>query len=194
MALKLENISIRFDNYVIVNNISFEFKSNLVYIFGRNGSGKTALLEALLGLIQFKGRITFNDIPVKSLKNISSKLLYIGHDISISEHLTVKDTLHMWAEISDSTILIPSAISYWSLEDILDLKICELSKGMIKRVELSKLIAMNCNLWVLDEPFVNLDAYYKERLNSLIKTRCENGGLVILTSHENKGMNGLELD
>ena len=50
---------------------------------------------------------------------------------------------------------------------------------------LAKLLACPATIWILDEPLVNLDKHFQEKFIGLIKTRIKEGGLVILTTHDN---------
>ncbi len=191
MSLKLENFSIYYDDLIIIKDINFEFKKNFINISGPNGAGKTIMIESLLGLKKFQGKIHFGVHEIKSLHDVTNNLLYIGHTSSISQYLTVKETLDLWASIYNSIILIPAAVFYWDLEDILDMRICELSKGTVKKVELAKLMACKSDFWVLDEPYSNLDTNSKGKLEHLIRIRLENGSYIISTSHDRLSNDGL---
>ena len=48
---------------------------------------------------------------------------------------------------------------------------------------LAKLLACPATIWILDEPLVNLDKKFQDKLLSLIKTRIKEGGLVIIATH-----------
>lgn len=182
--LHLKNLHILFENKMIINALSFESRDNFINIYGENSSGKTILIEALLGLIEYNGDIFFGKHKITNLGEITNNIIYIGHSLSISQHLSVIDTLTLWANLYDSPLLIPASINYWGLENILQQPINQLSSGTIKKIELAKLLCCNSDFWILDEPSVNLDLSAQEKLKSLIKTKLESNGHVIYTSHK----------
>ena len=59
-----------------------------------------------------------------------------------------------------------------------------LSAGMKRKVQLAKMMACPSTVWIMDEPDSNLDKDAKKLLAGLIKTKIENKGMVIFSSHE----------
>ena len=65
-----------------------------------------------------------------------------------------------------------------------DFPTSQLSQGQKRRVALARLLVSKATLWILDEPFVALDAGAVELLQSIIAKHIEKGGMVILTTHQ----------
>ena len=65
-----------------------------------------------------------------------------------------------------------------------DFPTSQLSQGQKRRVALARLLISKAKLWILDEPFVALDVAAVELLQSIIAKHVENGGMVILTTHQ----------
>lgn len=204
--ITLKKFSIYLDDLKVIHDFNFSFKSNLMHIFGSNGSGKTILLEAMLGLIQFEGKLFFKSQPIESLFAIEKNIIYIGHISSMYDDLTVNDALNMWfilyntpntpneninneKNFNKSQNLIHQSMNYWNLNSILGTKIKNLSTGTIKKVELAKLLICKSNFWVLDEPYTNLDNLAKLKLNNLIKYKLKKNGYIVLTTHEDYNFN-----
>ena len=59
-----------------------------------------------------------------------------------------------------------------------------LSQGQKRRVALAALLLSKAKLWILDEPFVALDGFAVKLLQEVIAKHVENGGMVILTTHQ----------
>ena len=78
-----------------------------------------------------------------------------------------------------------AAMAFFDLSQFADVPCGKLSVGWQKKVALAKLLACKSEIWLLDEPFTNLDEDTKLRLASIIETRCEQGGSVIMAMHEN---------
>jgi len=60
----------------------------------------------------------------------------------------------------------------------------KLSQGQQRRVALSRLLVSDASLWILDEPLVALDIAAVELLLSILVKHVEQGGMVILTTHQ----------
>jgi len=153
---------------------------------GNNGSGKTTLLKTIAGLCcQDSGEILWNN---ENVKNFLSEFLvdinYIGHKNFLKPKLTVWQNLSFYAQISDTEILLPSAIKYFALEEILEKPVHQLSSGWQKKVMLAKLLYNPAAIWLLDEPTVNLDKQSKELLFNLVSTRIKDGGIAIIATHD----------
>jgi heme exporter protein A len=153
---------------------------------GKNGVGKTTLLKTIAGLCrQDQGEILWNNENVqKFYPEFCADINYIGHKNFLKPKLTVWQNLSFYAQISDTEILLPAAIKYFSLEEILEKPVYQLSSGWQKKVMLAKLLYSPAAIWLLDEPTVNLDKEAKERLFNLVSTRIKDGGIVIIATHD----------
>ena len=80
-------------------------------------------------------------------------------------------------------------MSFFDLDELQNIPCGKLSQGWQKKVALAKLLALPSEIWLLDEPFTNLDSDSKIKLRSIIETRCDNGGSVILATHDDIEIN-----
>jgi heme exporter protein A len=183
--LSLHSLSFILENKTFYQNISMTIlPSSIVYIQGKNGSGKTSLLRMLAGIqLPSTGKITFskNSLPINQLNK--PYCTYIGHSFGIKLELTVLENIEFWAKIYNSEQLVNAAIVYFSLQDVVNTKCYELSAGNQKKVALSRLLACRSKLWLLDEVDSNLDSINKELLLNLVISHADNGGIVFITSH-----------
>ncbi len=153
----------------------------LLAVRGANGSGKSTLLKTIAGLLSPEsGEIRINDqwpaqVPV----------LYLGHKRGLVGSMSVYDNVSFWANMYDCPELIPAALHYFDLEEVSDVPVEQLSAGWQQRVALTRLITIPSPLWLLDEPVSNLDEEAGALLQSLIQSRLEQGGMVLMTSHMN---------
>ncbi len=183
-----------------VNSISYYKNQQLIFkdlgfsaglgscliLAGKNGSGKTTLLKTIAGLCKASaGEILWNEENVQNFyPEFVADINYIGHRNFLKPKLTVLQNLSFYAKLSDTEILLPSAIRYFGLEEILEKPTHQLSSGWQKKVMLAKLLCCPSTIWLLDEPSVNLDKEGKELLFNLISVRVKEGGIVLIASHD----------
>jgi len=150
------------------------FPSAIVKITGNNGSGKTTLLRILAGIQTQKSGTIFTNID---------EVAYIGHNIAIKDDLTVLEHLEFWANITGDELMIPAAIRYMKIEDIIDDYCYSLSAGNKQKVAITRLLVSKAKIWILDEVDASLDSINIKLLKGLIEAKTSNGGIVIYSSH-----------
>ena len=182
--LTLENFSPSQEDKVLFENFGITlFQGSITEIKGCNGSGKTTLLEEIATLKESNGVVKFNKNKINKIDWLHN-VNYIGHKLGLKENLTVLENLKFFAALHGFDAAIESAVHTLSLDEFLNVKISELSSGLKKRVALSKLLLKGSPIWLLDEPFINLDDQNKEILTNMILARAYQNGIVVFTSHE----------
>ena len=131
----------------------------------------------------------------KDMDSYRKEILYLGHKNGLNSKLTVQENLDFWCEISGHAEMMNAAIIYFDIENVLEMPVYMLSQGWQRRIALTRLMLSSASLWLLDEPLANLDADVAEMVLKLIATKCDNGGMVIMSSHkENELEIGMEID
>jgi len=162
---------------------------SLLYVEGPNGSGKTTLLRAMCGLFSpARGQVLWRGEESHALgEDFWREVLYLGHHNGLKLVLTGIENLHFALAIdgvrTDETQLL-DALGSMGLEGYEDLPARVLSQGQKRRVALARLLLTQSLLWILDEPFTALDAAAVEHLQSVIAEHVNNGGMVVLTTHQ----------
>ncbi|MGE6994116.1 cytochrome c biogenesis heme-transporting ATPase CcmA [Pseudomonas sp. NPDC047961] len=162
-------------------------KEEMLQIAGPNGSGKTSLLRLLSGLMQpTAGEVLLQGKTLESQRGeLARNLLWIGHAagikglLSAEENLTWLCALHQPA----SRDAIWQALDAVGLRGFEDVPCHTLSAGQQRRVGLARLYLSPPPLWILDEPFTALDKGGVAQLERHLATHCEQGGMVVLTTH-----------
>ncbi len=161
----------------------------LLYLQGRNGSGKTSLLRMLLGLLPpERGEIRWRGEPIRQLADdYRADLCYLGHQNAIKEELTPLENLLAAARLADEDLSEDEAIDALEAVGLAgreDLACKYLSQGQKRRVALARLVKEKRPLWILDEPFVALDVAAVDWLSGLISGHLQQGGLCAMTTHQ----------
>lgn len=162
----------------LFSDLSFAIGAGqLVQIEGANGAGKTSLLRILSGLSRygFEGRVERH-----------APMLYLGHLPAVKALLTPRENLawHVAGEAQYSDDEIEEALASVGLYGYEDVPSHALSAGQHRRVNLARLYLSRCPLWLLDEPFTAIDKAGVAELEALMVRHVEQGGAVVLTSHQ----------
>ena len=174
--IKAENIAYKINENKLFHNLSFSVnKGEALHISGPNGSGKSTLIRIILGITkQTKGSITHNEI-----NNIS----YLGHKNALKNYLTVSDNLILLGLNSHEKL--NNFLEELALKKYLDVTVANLSFGQQKKLALLRIFLNKSNVIVLDEPFVGLDTYTQNVVESFLIKEINLGKALIYTSHIN---------
>jgi heme exporter protein A len=160
-----------------------------LHVRGENGVGKTSLLRLLTGLSKPEsGEVLWNDLTIsKEPSHYHRELLFLGHRDALKEDLTALENLQLYAALDDIELPEDKALAaLWrfGLRGREHLPVNCLSAGQKRRVLMARMLTRQAKLWILDEPFNALDVHAIQTLQGLIAEHIEQGGLVVLTSHQ----------
>jgi heme exporter protein A len=170
--------------------VSFDLSAgSLLLITGSNGCGKTTLLRLLAGLLEpSEGEIHCENPP-----------LYAGHNPAIKDDLSVEENIRFWMNFMGTrktkrgSGLCRQVIEEIGLTAVAQQEGRTLSAGQRKRCSLARLLFCDEALWLLDEPYSNLDRDGIEMLDRILKDHLEAGGACIMTTHGSLRPEGFEL-
>jgi len=188
--LEVSNLTAIRDERVLFEGLSFSIQSGeLVQIEGRNGTGKTTLLRIVTGLAdRDDGEIFWNQTNIEDDRDsYHSELLFLGHQTGIKRELTAYENLHFYQTVHSSALTkqeIYQALTQVGLAGREDVPVAKLSAGQQRRVALARLWLSKQKLWVLDEPLTAIDKQGVKVLESLFLQHADNGGIVVLTTHQ----------
>ena len=205
MEIKFSNVGYiyhrdtSFSNAVL-DEINFDLKEGKIYsIIGKNGSGKTTILELMDGLMMpTSGHIDVDNFRFEDkskIKNINDLRIKIGFVFQLPEQQffgnTVCDEIKFSLDcfkynpsqldkrISDSLLMVGLDDSY------LDRDPLTLSHGEMRSVAIASVLAFNPKVVIFDEPTIGLDANNKKNLIKLIKMlKTRYHKTIIIVSHD----------
>lgn len=188
IELKVENISVRFKQQSVLDQCSFKLQSGeVVGLIAPNGTGKTTLLNAMVGLQKIdQGALILSDttLPLRTREAILQKLFFIESSANLYDYLTVEEHLLLVKKAWNSPISLEEAILFFNIQSFRKKKIKALSLGMKQQLILTMYLISNCPIWLMDEPLTGLDPTNVYLFNQLI-THAKNKGCCILMSSHN---------
>ena len=174
------------DERTLFSGLSFTLNAGeWVQITGSNGAGKTTLLRLLTGLSRpDAGDVLWQGQPLHQVRDsYHQNLLWIGHQPGIKTRLTALENLHFYHRDGDTAQCL-EALAQAGLAGFEDIPVNQLSAGQQRRVALARLWLTRATLWILDEPFTAIDVNGVDRLTQRMAQHTEQGGRVILTTHQ----------
>ena len=185
--IRVNNVSKRFGKRAVLNNVSFQVPSGVVFaLLGENGAGKSTLIKSMLGYNKLdSGNIAVCGLdPVKQPLEIRRKVGYVSDVPGLYEWMTVAQAGWYASGFYPQGFLktYGERISDFQLPH--DAKIRDLSKGMRAKVALSLAMAFDPELLILDEPTSGLDPLVRRSFLESMIDRAAAGQTVFLSSHQ----------
>lgn len=185
--LELRDLGCERDERLLFSGLDLQLAAgDVVQIGGPNGAGKTTLLRALAGIsADYQGQIFYSGQPLPEASwDFARDRLYLGHLPGIKKSLTPAENLAWYLAQAGGRISIDEALAAVGLYGYEDTPCYQLSAGQLRRVALARLHLAEARIWILDEPFTAIDKLGVSQLEALIARQSAQGGVVILTSHQ----------
>ena len=177
----------------LFENLSFQVGAgSALLIGGANGAGKTTLLRVLCGLTRPEsGEISWQGQPIAAADDeFAQQLAYCGHRTGLKADLTVAQNLDFFARINGQH---PESwhtdLETFQLGHCKDLEVRYLSTGQQRRVAMTRLLMSAARLWILDEPFSNLDDAGRKLVKQRLDAHLSTDGLAVIASHHELELN-----
>ena len=170
-------------------------KSDVFFIHGKSGSGKSTFLKVLANeYFSFSGNIILDEKIIEDYteEQYFKKVQYIGHTYPLFLHMTIYEQfLHLLSYVKDDFLddshkVIEkhmTALSLWAHRDKYSK---ELSGGQRQRAAIIQKVLLNSPYLILDEPTVNLDRESKFELLYYLTEFNKNGHTLIIATHDDE--------
>ncbi|MCZ6579604.1 MAG: ABC transporter ATP-binding protein [Gammaproteobacteria bacterium] len=192
--LEVENLDVRYDDYQVLNQISFALESAKIgCILGPSGCGKTTVLRAIAGFEPaFGGRILINQIEVSSshycMATERRNIGMIFQDFALFPHLSVADNigfgLKSWPA-KERQGRVQELLAMTGMPAYGQAYPHQLSGGQQQRVALARAMAPRPGLLLMDEPFSSMDVDLREQLAREVRDILKQENITaILVTHD----------
>lgn len=200
MSLSVKNLTKKYGEKVVVDNLSFEINKPGVYaLLGTNGAGKTTTLRIILGMLaKDGGEVLWNGSPLDA---VDHNVGYLAEERGLYPKYSLLDQLLYFAKLRNvpkKTAM--SRIEYWAerlavTEYIFPPKkkgkkaskanrADQLSKGNQQKIQLMATLIADPELIILDEPLSGLDPVNTDLFKSIIKEEIAKNKYLIMSSHQ----------
>ena len=152
-------------------------------VLGDNGSGKTTLLRVLAGLLPASaGEVRFAGHVVNQ-EHLARGCAFLGHLPGHKGELSALENLRFTAAMLNTPLSAERALAEVGLAGYEDNLARRLSAGQNKRLALARMRLSPARLWLLDEPYANLDLDGIALVNALVSEHLADGGAALVTTH-----------
>ena len=174
--LEIKDLTKKYNNRIILDNINFTFKDNKIYgIIGKNGAGKTTFFNILDQNI----KSDCGEVLLDKNKILESDVSLVPTTPNVPLFLTGREFLEFYLEINKKKIKNMKSVSEYfemvniSLEDQ-DKIMKEYSTGMKSKIQTLVNIISDKKVLLLDEPFTSLDILVQEQMKKLFRAIKKN--------------------
>lgn len=194
MMLEIKNISFTYIDTPVIEEVSFTiFKGQNTAIIGESGCGKSTLLKLIYGLYDLdSGAIIYNGNPILGPKHNlvpgEDYIKYLAQDFDLMPYTTVEENVgkflsNMFPEQKKDRV--QELLDMVEMTAFAKVKAKFLSGGQQQRVALARVLALEPEIILLDEPFSQIDSFRKNSLRrNLFRYLKDKGITCIIATHD----------
>lgn len=186
MKITINNLTKKFKDEIVLNNINMTLESGNIYgIIGQNGSGKSVLLKIICAFyIPSQGEVLIDNINYCNGKSFPKNLRALIEKNAFLPDISGFNNLKLLAKIENKITdeEINESLKIVNLYEEKDKMFSKYSMGMKQKLGIASVLMEDPEILILDEPFNGIDEESKEKItNELIKIK--NNKIIIITSH-----------
>lgn len=187
--IELKNVSKRFDDLLIVNNLSLSIADGeFVAFMGPSGCGKTTILHMIGGIEPVSSGEIIIDGENMNNRRVRERLMkhsigFLFQNFALVDKKTVRENINLVPKECRSGIALSEALAFVNLNEKIDTKVYKLSGGEQQRVALARLLFKRCNIILADEPTGSLDEKNAETVMNLLMKLNRMGKTIIMVTH-----------
>lgn len=192
-TLELSALAFERDDRLLFSGVNVSLESgDILQVEGPNGCGKTTLLRIITtALSASSGQLLWQGADISRVRqDYLQNLLFLGHLPGLKQSLSPEENLIWWRRLNSHNDSLSNleVLARMGLQGYDDVPCFNLSAGQQRRAALARLLITKAPLWVLDEPFTAIDRQGVGELELLLMAHAEQGGMVILSTHQDLGI------
>ena len=165
----------------------------LLLLEGQNGCGKTSLMRAIAGLLEFEtGEVYWDGHPVREYRQaFHGEMIWMAHRTGLKLDLTLVENLNFESRLrASSDADFESVLERLGIQRLKRLPVRSLSAGQQRRVALARMLLSKAQLWFMDEPVTNLDRDGRKLVIQLVNEHLGAGGMCVMAAHQDIDIQG----
>lgn len=192
--LQVHNISFGYAEKQIINDVDFDVeKGQNIAVLGESGCGKSTLLKLIYGLYDLnRGNIFWNQIEIKGPKfNLipgMEFMKYLAQDFDLMPYITVAENVGKYltnSNLKQKKNRIKELLEIVEMSEYAEVKAQFLSGGQQQRVAIARVLALEPEVLLLDEPFSHIDNFRKNALRRNLFEYLKNSKITcIVATHD----------
>ena len=185
--ISINGLTKRYKSKAVVDQVNLTVGAGQILgLVGPNGAGKTTCLQAMLGLIDYEGKVEMLGLnPREQRQKMLQDVAYIADVAVLPKWLKVSQALNYMADVHPNfdrekaeTFLAKTNIDNSA-------KVKTLSKGMVTQLHLALILAIDAKVLILDEPTLGLDILTRRQFYThLLEDFYDEDKCIIVTTHQ----------
>ena len=170
-----------------LDRVSFDIEAGrIVGLIGPNGAGKTTALKAILGLVDFDGDLRVLGLDPRTQRaELMEQVCFIADVAVLPRWIKVSEAIEFVAGVHPRFARDKCEAFLAHTKITPNMRVRELSKGMIVQLHLALVMAIDAKLLVLDEPTLGLDILYRKQFyDSLLNDYFDKSRTIVVTTHQ----------
>lgn len=194
-AMEVENLSVSYKGKKALDNVSVAFeREKMTGIIGPNGAGKSTMIKAMLGLVDgtYDDVVRIDGLPLNEQRR---KIAYVEQrsELDLTFPICVEEVVMLGRyplmglfkrPKKEDKDIVRNALKTVEMEDFRNRQIGELSGGQLQRVFIARALAQQADIYLLDEPFVGIDAVSEALIMKVLKQLKSEGKTIIIVHHD----------
>lgn len=191
--IQFENVSFKYKNEeYLLENLNFKInEGELISIVGKNGTGKSTILNLMAGIIKpTKGNILIDDIDTKSKKHFMELRKKIGIVFQNPDNQILFPRVYEDIEFALKNLglenrkeRIEEALSLVNMKEFQEKDTYELSLGQKQRINIASVLAIKPKYIILDEPTTMIDSKEKDNIYNCLQELKKQGYTIIFVTN-----------
>ena len=181
-----------FGRFAALRGLTASFDAARIYtILGDNGAGKTTLLRTLAGLVRpTRGRISM--LGTTDLSSVRPQLGYMAHPSLLYDEMSGMENLRYFGLLYgiEDDLRCSKTIARVGLDPELRRPIGQYSQGMRQRMSLARALLHDPKIFLLDEPFSNVDVSSAREMVELLAEMRDTGKTILVVTHQAQLLEG----